>query len=358
VCACARSAAYSRFALLPMQIRMLDHLQEWNFHLLKTHERLDKDNAICLSVPADHDLTPNNKSYEELSQSNGKKMKEMSRYLLGVVTQSLRGGNHGQHPIFNRTIECTQAFLEFYMYAQYKSHVDATLRYMEDDRHHFHPIKAVMLLRRAGKKAKAEANTLRTELVKKRKVDKETDAESLTQSKKRCEMNTLREYISHETDNSKELDPDFNFPEIYLMSHWANQISRYRALQQYSTVRHEQAHKTNLKDGCNSSYHNLNYPPQGITSQRRILWLKLRELSLPALPPHRENSAAACKVLPSGADLAAPLSHQSYAKPQFPGPQNCCDGMHPEDMIKDFRPLLNNTLDAMHHAAIYSGSRE
>jgi len=72
-----------------MQIGMLDHLQKWIFHFIKTHERLEKYNALWLSVPAYHDLTPKTKSYEEVSQWNGKEMKEMSRYLRGVVTQSL-----------------------------------------------------------------------------------------------------------------------------------------------------------------------------------------------------------------------------------------------------------------------------
>jgi hypothetical protein len=44
-----------------MQIGILDHLQNWIFHFMKTHERLDKYNAICISVPAYHDLTPKNK---------------------------------------------------------------------------------------------------------------------------------------------------------------------------------------------------------------------------------------------------------------------------------------------------------
>jgi hypothetical protein len=100
-----------------MQISMLDHLQKWIFHFMNTHKRLDKYNAIWSSVPAYHDLTPKYKSYEEVSQWNGKEMKEMSRYLLGVVTQSLRGGNPAQRPIFNRAIACPRALLEFYMYA-------------------------------------------------------------------------------------------------------------------------------------------------------------------------------------------------------------------------------------------------
>jgi hypothetical protein len=44
-----------------MLIGMLDPLQKWIFHFMKTHERLNKYNAIWLSVPAYHDLTPKNK---------------------------------------------------------------------------------------------------------------------------------------------------------------------------------------------------------------------------------------------------------------------------------------------------------
>jgi len=242
-----------------MHLGMLDHLQKWMFQGMKTHEWLDKSNAIWLSVPAYHDLTPKNKSYEEVSQWNGKEMKEMSRYLLGVVTQSLRGGNPAQSPIINRTIERTQALLEFSMYARYKSHDDATLSYMKDALHCFHTFKDVFLLGRAGKKAKAKANALSTELVKERKVDEETNAETWTPFKKRCEMNGWRDYISHEIDISKELDADSNIPKINLMYHWAEPVRRYGALPQYCSERHEHTQKTNLKDGWNAFNHNLNY---------------------------------------------------------------------------------------------------
>jgi len=176
-----------------MQIGMLVHLQKWIFHFMKTHKRLAKYNAIWLSVPAYHDLTPNNKSYEEVSQWNGKEMKKMSRCLLGVVTESLRGRSPAQRPIFNCAIECTRGLLEFYTYARYKSHDDATLSYMEDALHRFHTFKDVFLLGRAGKKAKAKANALRMELVKKRKVDEETNADTWSPSKKQCEMNAWRD---------------------------------------------------------------------------------------------------------------------------------------------------------------------
>jgi hypothetical protein len=100
-----------------MQIGMLDHLKKWIVHFTKTHQWFDKYNAIWLSTPAYHDLTPKTTSYEEVSQWNGKEINEMSRYWVEIVTKSLRGGIPARRPIFNRAIECTRAFIEFYMYA-------------------------------------------------------------------------------------------------------------------------------------------------------------------------------------------------------------------------------------------------
>ena len=144
---CMLSDLTKRDHLHIMQIGMLDYLQKWIFHLMKTHKQLHKYNAIWLSMPAYHDLTAKNKSYEEVSQWNGKEMKEMSQYLLGVVTQSLQGGSPAQCPIFNRAMNCTRALLEFYMYARYKPHDDATLTYMEDALDRFPTYQDVFLLR-------------------------------------------------------------------------------------------------------------------------------------------------------------------------------------------------------------------
>jgi len=169
--------------------------------------------------------------------------------------------------------------------------------------------------------------------VNKRKVDEKTNAQTWTLSKKWCERNAWQDYISYEIDVSKELDADFNCPKIHILSHWVEQIRRYGALQKYFAETYAQANKPHLKDCWNASNHNLNYLPQVITFQCRIPCFGIRELNLQALAQRRENSPTACKFLLSGGDLAAPLSPESYAKPEFMGPQNCRDGKHPDVMI-------------------------
>jgi len=102
---------------------------------------------------------------------------------------------------------------------------------MEDALRHVHTFKVVFLLGRAGKEAKPKANALRTDLMKKRVVDKETNAETWKPSKKCHEMNSWRYDISHEIYDSHDLDADFNLRKIGLMTRWVEQIRQNGALQ-------------------------------------------------------------------------------------------------------------------------------
>jgi len=75
------------------------------------------------------------------------------------------------------------------------SHDGTTLSYIEDPFCHFHSLKDVSLLGRAGTKVKAKANALRMQLMKKQKVDEPTNAGTWTPSTKQREMNGWRDYI-------------------------------------------------------------------------------------------------------------------------------------------------------------------
>jgi len=293
-----------------LQISMIDHLQTWIFHLLTTHTQGDKYNALCLSVRAYHDLTPKHKLFEHCSQWNGKEMPEMSRYLHRVVTQTVRGLSPAQHPTLNHVIKFTPVLLQFDMYAWYKSQDDATLSYMEDAMQHFHTFKEDFLLGQAGIKEMAKANALRTEPMTKRNIEKETNLKASMALKKWREMNACHDFITYEIDYPKESDADFMFLQIHMMSHWVKYICWYGALPQYSVKRHEEAYITNLQNSWTASNHNLNNLPQAVTFQCHIVCFAIREPNLYTLTQCQEKCAAEYTVLPSGADLPAPLSSQ------------------------------------------------
>jgi hypothetical protein len=103
----------------------------------------------------------------------------------------------------------------------------------------FSHLRNVFLIGQTSKKVKVKVTAQSPELVKKRKIDEVTNADSLTPCKKRREMNACREYISRKIDIFKQFVADINFPKIPLMSHWAKQIFQYGASQQYSAERHD-----------------------------------------------------------------------------------------------------------------------
>jgi hypothetical protein len=187
-------------------------------------------------------------------------------------------------------------------------------------------------------------------------VDKEKVDEPSMSSQKRPKSDAWRDCNSHKIDDSNELNAKFNWLKIHMMSYWVNQICRYRVLQQYSAERHEQAHQMNIKDGWNTPTNNLNNLPKVIRSQLSFLCLDIREINLQTLTECWENSAHACIVLRSGANLAAPLGSQSYAWPQFMGPNNRRDGNHPDAMIKESRALLDHSHNTTHRLAVYIGT--
>ena len=78
----------------------------------------------------------------------------------------------------------------------------------------------------ASKNAKAKHIALRTELLKKRNIDKESNLETWTPSKKGREMNAPWVDISRKMDVSQEFNAVFNFRNIHLMSQWVEQIPR------------------------------------------------------------------------------------------------------------------------------------
>jgi len=296
--------------LLPkLEIGLCDHLQKLMFHFMKTHERLNNNNEIWWSVLAHHNLTIENMAYKEVCQWNGKEMNRIRRYLFEVGTQSLHDGSPTQSSIFNHAIQCTQEFLNFYMYSRYTSHNNAKLSYREDGYRRFPTFKSIFLVWWAGNKVKAKAYARRMELVKKWKVDEVTNPKTWMLLNTQDEITPWLGYIIPTENSSKAVDTDFIHQTIHLISHRVEQMCSYGALQQHSAKRHEQVHETNLKDRRNASNNNLNYLPDISTIVLCIRRFEIWELNLQCLATRLENSTSACNVLRF---VATRLSPQSY----------------------------------------------
>jgi len=88
-----------------LQLGMLKHLLGWLHNFLKQHKYLEEFNNIWLSVPPYLDMAQPQKAYGEVSSWQGKEIKTMSRFLVGVLHCALRNPSPSQHGVFNEAIE-------------------------------------------------------------------------------------------------------------------------------------------------------------------------------------------------------------------------------------------------------------
>jgi hypothetical protein len=235
-----------------MQLGMLKHLLNWLQQFMKKFKRLERYNEIWLSVPAYLDMTQPKKSYEEITQWTGTELRQISRYLLGVVTNTLRSPSPLEKPIFDNVIQCTRALLEFYLYCRYPTHNTETLDLMDQCLRWFHKYKSVFLQFRPYKKATQQCKQLLKNLNSERDIDMEK-YQNLTATQRKLRLDEWNEWIKSEVENKLEEDSSFNFPKLHLMSHFRHSIEKYGSLQQWSTEIRETAHKTQIKDGYRAS---------------------------------------------------------------------------------------------------------
>jgi hypothetical protein len=109
---------------------VIKHLIHWSTSLM-TEKELD---ARIQRLPPCFGVRHFNKGWSELVQVSGKERKDMARILLGCLI--------GRAP--SQVILCYRAILDFTYIAQYPSHDDHTLKYLEDSLDLFHANKHIL----------------------------------------------------------------------------------------------------------------------------------------------------------------------------------------------------------------------
>jgi len=210
---------------------------------------LEEFNNIWLSVPPYLDMAQPQKAYAEVSSWQGKEIKTMSQFLVGVLRCALRNPSPSQRGVFNESIKCCRTLVEFYFYAQYESHDEERLGLMDEALKHFHISKRVFRQFRVTKKVTDQGKEHRKRLIQQRDTAMQGKA-STEQERLRKEWET---FINAEMVEYHEEGSDFNFPKIHHLLYFGEQIRRYGSLKQWPTETGESSHRTQLKDSYNKS---------------------------------------------------------------------------------------------------------
>ena len=262
-----------------MQLGILNHLMDWVMDFLHEFQRLELFNQLWISIPPYQNMLRPKKTFQEVSQWQGKEFKTMSRFLLACFAASLDNpSNNMTRKTFEEAILCVRTALEFYMYARYPSHTRTTLGYMSNSLRRFHDHKKVFSRYRADKKARAEAKKDETDMIAEREAELRNPGLSAAQMR-----NITRRWRS-EIDAAKtkilEDGGRFNFPKMHAMRHFVPQIERFGTLIGFDSSITEVSHKFLIKHGYNASNRGVSYTEQVLNYNAQSKQMATRDYNI------------------------------------------------------------------------------
>jgi hypothetical protein len=261
---------------------ILKHLMEWVQDFLKKHDRLDDFDKAWSSMGAYPGFTVPKKAYRQVSQWQGKEMRNLGRIVLAAFTTALRNPSDAQKNPFRNATRCVAALIDFHLLAQYKTHTETTLQYMHDSLKSFHEEKSIFQEFRVGKRAKKGIDKTIAELATKQAVEtlaRKRSGESATKRRRvalqhREELSAIREEEAIEKAH-------FNFIKMHLLEHFGSTVQRFGSIQFFSTDISELAHKAQIKESYRRSNKN-NASTQILDNYSRIHAFGMHVLNLKA----------------------------------------------------------------------------
>ena len=137
-------------------LRILKHLMEWIQDFLKKYNRLQYFDQAWSSMGPYPGFTVPKNAYREVSQWQGKEMRNLGRIVTAAFATALRAPNDAQRATFRAATRCVTSIVDFHLMAQYTTHTETTLEYMEGFLDDFHTEKEIFREFRVGKRGKKQ----------------------------------------------------------------------------------------------------------------------------------------------------------------------------------------------------------
>jgi len=131
---------------------------------LKKHARLQAFDDTWKGLPPYPGFFVPKKADREVTQWQGKEMRNLGRCLLWVLAVALLQPASGQVIPFKYALDCVRALVDFNMMAQYRSHTPETIAYREEYLDRFRRMKDFFLEFRVSKRTRTKVDKYRKEL--------------------------------------------------------------------------------------------------------------------------------------------------------------------------------------------------
>jgi len=98
---------------------LFKHMMDWLQGFLEKHGRLEAFDKVWKALPPYPGFLVPNKAYREVTQWQGKEMRNLGRCVLGVLGVAVHQPGSAQLIPFKQALGCVRALVDFNMIAQY-----------------------------------------------------------------------------------------------------------------------------------------------------------------------------------------------------------------------------------------------
>jgi len=233
---------------------LFKHMMEWVEGFLKKHKRQQAFDAAWKEIPPYPRCSVPKKVYREITQWEGKEMRNLGRSISAVFASAFRNPDSSQYQDFKSALKCVSTLVDFTHMAQYCSHTPDTLSYMESYLQTFRQTKVIFLEFRTSKATRVQANRQDRELSELMADQRAKQVRHRTVANRR--QLALPERVER-SDRRADLirrENHFNFIKMHYLTHFASHVQRFASISMYSTDIGELAHKDQIKHGyCRSN---------------------------------------------------------------------------------------------------------
>ena len=244
---------------------LFKHMMEWVEGFLKKHKRQQAFDDAWKAVPPYPGFSVPKKAYREVTQWQGKEMRNLGRCITAVLAAALHNPDSSQQLLFKRALQCVSSLVDFSLMAQYRSHTGETLTYMEKYLETFHRTKDIFLEFRTSKATCAQANRQNRELKNQMLDQHAVVAPNVSAAKKRRLADEKRQQRINQWEDLMQRENHFNFIKMHYLTYFELHVRRFGSVSMYSTDIGELAHKEQIKEGYRRS--NKNDAARQILSQ-------------------------------------------------------------------------------------------
>ena len=238
---------------------------KWIEGFLKKHQRQQAFDDIWKALPPYPGFNLPKKAYREVTQWQGKEMRNLGRCISTVSASTLRYPDGSQQLPFKRALQCVCSLIDISLMAEYRSHTPETLEYMETYLWTLHRTKEIFLEFLTTKAIHAQAERRDRELRERIANAVRNTGAAGSAPYRRRRIGEARIEGANQWAELIQRENHFNFIKMHYLNQFVQHVLRFGSVPMYSTDIGELAHKAQIKDGYRRS--NKNYAAPQILAQ-------------------------------------------------------------------------------------------